>query len=138
MEPVERQGFVWGQIYIVLSIVFGIIGLVYGIMGLVADTGPTGIALGTGVAWGVIVGSALQLFSGIGIWGKWKWGLWLVYLLCFVHIIISLIGLVMFYIQLATAVSGEAIAGRTIASLIYIGIWALYWVYFYRRRALFR
>ncbi len=134
-----RRGFVWGQIYIVLSIVFGIIGLVYGIMGLATDTGPAESAVPTQAAIWIIVFSALQLLAGIGVWCRRKWGLWLAYFLFAVHAVATILWVVLFlvYAPLAEIPAGLTV-GKIIAAVIHLLIIGLWWGYFIRRRTWFK
>ena len=131
------RGFVWGQIYIVLAIVFGIIGVVYGIMGLVATTGA--VEIPSSVAIWTIVFSALLLLSGIGVWGRWVWGLWLTYLLFFLQFVGVIVWIIMFLVASPLAeMPAGLIVGRIIAALIHLLIICLWWGYFIRRRSWFR
>jgi hypothetical protein len=133
------RGFVWGQIYIVLAIVFGIIGLIYGIMGLVASTGPGAVQIPMSVGIWTVVFSGLMILSGVGVWGRWVWGLWLTYLIFSLQLIGVVSWLAMFLIASPLAeIPAGLIVGRVIAALIHILIICLWWGYFIRRRSWFK
>lgn len=133
------RGFVWGQIYIVLAIVFGIIGLIYGVMGLVATSGAGAVQIPMLVSIWSVAFSSLLLLSGIGVWGRWVWGLWLTYLLFFLQFAGVAVWVVMFLVGSSLAeMPAGLIVGRLIAAFIHLLIICLWWGYFIRRRSWFK
>lgn len=136
----SKKGFVWGQIYIVLSIVFGLVGVIWGIMTLVGGTQADWMMPleMTVMAIAMIVVACLFLLGGIGLYGRWRWGLYLTYFLLLLSILWAIWRLVAFFTLFGGVELGPAmIAGRIIVFCLHVLISCLWLGYFIRRQSWF-
>lgn len=139
-DPGLRKGFVWGQIYIVLMIVFGLVGIIWGIMTFVGGDQvdwmmPMEM---TTTAIIMVIISCLMLLSGIGLYGRWKWGLYFTYFLLCLSILDAIWRLIAFFALFGGADLGSAmITGRIIVFCLHVLISCLWLGYFIKRRSWF-
>lgn len=135
-SPTER-GFVWGQIYIGLMILFGAIYIVWSIVVLSSPLELNAIVKGSII--GFLVYAILGLLSAIGVWGRWKWGLYLVYFLMACNIVGTFVLMIMrFMHSIPGGWTPTNLSIRIILYLLHLLIASLWIGYFYRRRTLFR
>ncbi|MBS0621704.1 MAG: hypothetical protein JSR80_01945 [Verrucomicrobia bacterium] len=135
IRSVEKKGFVWGRIYIVLAIVFGALSILGGAMGMMSKE------QGSWVDIPLIIAGTIQLLSGIGLWGRHKWGLYLTYIILAIHFCASTMNFIYalrFGPVMLNGVETSTVAASIVGYLIALVIIALWLGYFIRRRAMFR
>ena len=119
-QPLSKlKGFSWGRIWIALGFLQGGIAFIFGfILGITTEYIPDRV---TGLIIGILgIGSALFLMK------RKKIGLYLVYLICLVGIIIGLVDIINF--------NSNTQATNFVKGLLSVFFSSMWFVYFWRRR----
>ena len=139
MERRQPKGFLWGQIYIIYCFVIGVIGLLWmwlmlkGVLPSVQETG------GPASLWIIGSLSLIQWLSGIGVWVRWRIGLYLTYfVLGFLGVFSGALAFVLLVFSQIFVGKDPLFTAKIITNVIQITGSALWIGYFYRRRHWFR